>query len=205
MIHRKRNKIRKINQRILILCEGDTEEIYLKGLKATLSRDVQRDISIIITQASDSEPKIMLKEAIAKKEKATSEQQPYKETWLVFDDDNRKNLKTVFSDARKNEINIAYSSISVEFWSLLHFERTAKEYADADRAIIRLTTYIPSYNKTMPDIYDKLQPHYNNPALPNAEWLRRQKEYHNMYESYKHKPITTVDMLTETLLNIEKT
>jgi len=203
MTHRKRNKIRKIKQRILILCEGYTEEIYLKGLKYTLNRDVQRDISIIITKSSDTEPEMVLKEAIAKKKRAESELQPYKEIWLVFDDDSRKNLKTVFSDAKKNDIKIAYSSISIEFWFLLHFEKKAKVYADADKAGNQFKTHIHGYYKTMPDIYDILKPHYKGKAVPNAVWLRKQKEYNNMWESYKLKPITTVDILTETLLNIE--
>ncbi len=205
MTHRKRNKIRKISPHILILCEGETEKIYFDGLKSTLSRQTQRDISIIITQSSDNEPKRMLKEAIAKKEKAISEQQPYKEIWLVFDDDNRPNFKTIFSDARDNKINIAYTSISIESWFLLHFEKKATIFTNAKKAKTHLATFITGYTETMPDIYDKLQSHYVNSALPNAKWLRKQKEYHDMYESYKLKPITTIDMLTETLLNIEKT
>ncbi len=197
---RKRNKLRKINPRILILCEGETEKLYLNGLLSTLDRQIQRDISIIVQKAYQTEPQMMFKEAIAKKKKGISEQQPYKEIWLVFDDDNRTNFKTIFSEAQRNNFKIAYSSISVELWFLLHFEKRAHIFSGAGKAKSYLEKYIHGYHETIPGLYDTLLTKYMY-AKSNAEWLRKQKSCRNMYEIYKHKPITNIDVLTEEIKN----
>ena len=65
-IYRKAGKIKRLQKRILILCEGTTEKIYLDSLKSTLSRQVQRGIEINIQQCRYSEPVKIIAEAKAK-------------------------------------------------------------------------------------------------------------------------------------------
>jgi hypothetical protein len=92
-MYRKANKIKRLQKRILILCEGETEKIYLSSLKNTLNRDVQRNIEINIQKAKYSEPVNIIKEALAKQKTAKQDKQPYDAIWLVFDDDNRLNIE----------------------------------------------------------------------------------------------------------------
>lgn len=203
-MYRKRNNIRKISPRILVLCEGYTEKLYFWDMRATLSRQAQRDITINIHKAHKTEPKNILEEALKFKQKAESESQPYHDIWLVFDDDNRKELKSVFYKAEKNNIKIAYSSISFEYWYLIHFIKKAVRFRNADDAKRDLCTHIPGYCETTAGVFKLLEPRYKKQALPNAHWLQNQKEYSGLYSAYLSKPITNVNELCEIILNFGK-
>jgi hypothetical protein len=199
-IYRKAGKIKRLQKRILILCEGVTEKIYLDSLKSTLNRQAQRGIEINIQQSRYSEPIKIISEAKRKKLTAKQEKQPYDAIWLVFDDDNRSNMEKLYSQAQKEGLSIAYNSISIELWFILHFERTAKIFNSAAEAENHLRKYIKNYSKTSPDTFKILSPHYQNVALTNAAWLRKQHNTNEPNEAWKAKPITTMDLLTETLL-----
>ena len=196
------NNIRKLTSRILILCEGTTERLYFSDMIGTLSRQSFRDIEL--KKAKETEPKKILKEALQKKEKAEKEKQPYKEIWLVFDDDNRPNLKAIFDEARKENLNIAYSSISFEFWYFMHFNKKAPVFNNAAAAKHVLCKYIPEYCESMTGVFDLINPLYKKHALSNANWLQKQKDYKDMYTAYLLKPFTNVNELTEKILNFEK-
>ena len=206
-MYRKAGKVKRLQKRILILCEGETERIYLDSLKNTLNRDIQRHIEINIKKAKCSEPANIIKEAMTKRKTAKQELQPYDAIWLVFDDDNRSSIESLFAKAQKENFRIAYNSISIELWFILHFEKTAKAFNSAAEAEAHLKKYCKQYSKTNPAIFETLKPFYQNQALSNAAWLRSQKNIKTPDEAWKAKSITTMDLLTETLLkwnNIEK-
>jgi hypothetical protein len=202
-MYRKAGKIKRLQKRILILCEGETERIYLDALKNTLSRDIQRNIEINIKKAKCSEPANIIKEALTKRKTAKHEMQPYDSIWLVFDDDNRSNIETLFAKAKKENFSIAYNSISIELWFILHFEQTAKAFNSASEAETHLKKYCKQYSKTNTTIFEMLRPFYQSQALSNAAWLRSQKNIKNPDEAWKAKSITTMDLITETLLKWE--
>ena len=146
----------------------------------------------------------MLEEAIKLQAKARTEQQPFQDVWLVFDDDNRKDHKHVFDKAQKNNFKIAYSSISFEYWYLIHFFKKAIVYSNADNAKRELCNYIPGYCETLAGVFELLRPLYKTKALPYAKSLQRQKAYSNMYTAYLYKPITNVNELCEIILKFGK-
>lgn len=193
---REKSRKRQLLKRVLILCEGETEKYYLDAFKASLKREVQRTIDVNILQANFSEPSGIVKEAIKKQNLAKIDKQPYDTIWLVFDDDSRPNLKQIFAEAKRNNFSIAFSSISIEFWFLLHFERTAHEFNSTSSAIKHLKKYLPKYCKTDADIFNDIKEKYAEQALPNAAWLKREKTVTNMYNAWDTKPITTMDELT---------
>jgi len=57
--------LRKLNKRILILCEGVTEELYAKALRSSLSRNLQRSIAIEVGVGDQQNPMGLAKEALA--------------------------------------------------------------------------------------------------------------------------------------------
>jgi hypothetical protein len=201
-MQRPRNNIRKITSRTLILCEGTTERLYFSDIIGTLSRQSFRDIEL--KKAKETEPKKILKEALQKMEKAEKEKQPYKEIWMVFDDDNRNDLKAVFEEGKKENIKIAYSSVSFEYWYFLHFNRKAPVFKNADAAKHVLCKNIPEYCESMAGVFNLINPLYKRHALQNANWLQKQKDYKDMYTAYLLKPITNVNELTEIILHFEK-
>lgn len=201
MLYRKENNNkRKVRQRILILCEGETETLYLSNLKSTLPREIQRDIDINIVQSKYSEPSSTIKEIVRKRKKAKEEKQDYKECWMVFDDDNR-NLTTLFKDLKKEKIKIAYNSISIEYWFLLHYERTNRHCTNNTDALHRLTTLKPDYSKTSRTLWNEFESLYQTQAKSNALWLRKHHENPEIYNAAHCKPYSNMDELIDTIRN----
>ena len=160
MSYRREKKIRKVSKnRILILCEGKTEKIYLEGLRKSFPRQLQRDISLEIVQAEHSETVTAIKELKIKKQKAKSEKQAYKESWLVFDDDNRS-LNKVFQQLKKEKIKFVYNSISIEYWFLLHYKDNTRQFENANTVIKELEKDFGRFSKTDPELWNKLKPNY---------------------------------------------
>ena len=188
------NKRRVSNTRILILCEGKTEKFYLQGLRKTLPRKAQRNIDLDIISAKESEPVKAVKEIKTRTAKAKKEMQPYTETWLVFDHDNR-NLQTLFQQLERENIKHVFSSAAIEFWFLLHLEDTARSFANAAELIRHLTITMDSYSKTDADIWTKLAAHYNT-AKTRAQRIRNNHEAENTV-IHLRKPYTNMDVLVD--------
>lgn len=58
---------RRLNKRILIFCEGVTEQLYAKSLRSDLPRNIQRSISVEIAVGGQHDPRNLVKEVIVKK------------------------------------------------------------------------------------------------------------------------------------------
>jgi RloB-like protein len=195
---RKRNT-RKTNPRILIFCEGQTEKYYLEGLKRTLPNNTRRSLQIDISCPSANRPKELLK--YANKKKIDPDYNPkYITVWLVIDKDDHPYLKEVFNAAKSNGINIAYSSISIEIWFLLHFISNPKSFGKAHDAEKNLLIHLTSYKKALSNIYNLLQ---NNEAtaLKNAKILyaSNQKKLEFDCHEWDLNPYTTMHLLIEDL------
>lgn len=50
------------------------------------------------------------------------ERNKYKQKWLIFDYDGRDDFAEAIKTARTNGFHVAYSSMCIEYWFLLHFE-----------------------------------------------------------------------------------
>jgi hypothetical protein len=61
-----------------------------------------------------------LDKALAEIKKAKGDKNPYDAIWLFFDKDDNLNLREVFQQVEQTEnIQLAYSCISLEHWFLL--------------------------------------------------------------------------------------
>lgn len=139
---------RKLNKRILILCEGVTERLYATALKADLPRTLQRSIAIEINEGDRQDPLSLVNQAMAKAKRARKERNPYDVIWLFFDHDNWPQLRTAFEGIEAEGFEFAITSLCLEHWFILHFEncgRAFQEGEDAERYLRRLW---PDYHKT---------------------------------------------------------
>lgn len=150
-------RLNKPNQRILILCEGETEYYYAKALQMELPRHLQRTISIEIDYGSKNDPLNLAKEAKKRKEKARKEQNPYDAIWLFFDNDNWPQLKNAFELIKKEDIQMAYSSMCIEHWFILHFENCGMAFQNGHEALVYLKRIWPEYHKTKIKHYQLLK------------------------------------------------
>jgi hypothetical protein len=180
----------------LVVCEGETEVNYLKGFKRTLSREQQRVLKIEPVHAPNTDCLSIVRDAIKRKDNAETAGVPYKEVWVFFDDDNQSNLQVAFSRAKAKKIKVAFSSISLEFWFLLHFQFTTRQFTDAKAVEAELKNHWTDFTKPAFQSWDKLE---NNIALAilNGEKLRKgntDQDFHVF-----RNPYTNVDLMLTSL------
>ena len=193
------SKSKPLPRRILILCEGESEQIYLKGLKKEIScnRNLQ-SIEIEMYQPNDFSPLGIVNEAKKKIAEGKRDKYPYFAVWVVFDKDEHKKIDTAFDVAQNNpqRIDIAFSNICFEYWVLLHFEKKQRYFRDS----VEIISYIEkkhkfNYTKTM-NIYDELKNKVET-ALANSKWLHSQNkpEIDNNTKLYELNAYTNFDEL----------
>lgn len=202
---RPRNK-RKPNKRILILCEGaKTEPNYFKSLKKDKScRNKLAALRIEIYDSDKNTGRELVQVAKDFKKLAQSERNPYDAIWIVLDKDGYTKHPHTFDQAYVNEIDIAFSSISFEFWFLLHFEYTTRPFQKADDVIEHLTkkNYLPSYSKNT--CYYSILENLTSKAIKRAKRIRSfwKVETDEGRKIYDLNPYVDVDVLVEKLINL---
>ncbi|MDM8539517.1 RloB family protein [Desulfococcaceae bacterium HSG9] len=196
---------RKPNKRILILCEGrETEPNYFKGLKHDkYHRNKLAALRIEIYDSNKNTGKELVAEAKSLKKIANAEKNSYDAIWIVIDKDGYTKHPQTFDQANANKINIAFSSISFEFWFLLHFTYTTKAFhksADLERHL--RFEYMQNYEK-YDDNYSKLKDKTDQ-AIGNAKKIQKysQNDLNRGRKIYELNPYTDVDVLVQKLLSL---
>lgn len=191
---------RKPKHTIFIACEGkNTEPLYFENIKE-IEEDRENypfSITIYPDRECDVNPKT---DALGLVNVAIDAKKQYNEVWVVFDKDGYTKHKEAFELARKNDVNIAFSSISFETWILFHFERNQSQFLKSANIIndkfVNNESYLTDYNKTgefnvYPYISDKIVKAYQN-----AAWIRKVSQSENIYDN---NPYTDVDLLVKYL------
>jgi len=148
---KRREFSREIKKRILILCEDSKSSLlYFKSFKK--DEEFKRHLSAVSVDVYHPEnysPLGLVKDAIKRRDFEKEEKNPYGEIWVVFDKDKHTNIQDAYKLAEKEKINIAISIICFEFWILLHFEYTTKQFNKCDELIkyIESKKYISNYKK----------------------------------------------------------
>lgn len=71
---------------------------------------------------------------------------------------------------------LAFDSPSIEFWFLLHFERTTRDFDTARNVIKALRRYVPNYSKAKQAMDWRAITSRTVTALDNAEGVRQYRE-----------------------------
>ena len=165
--------------------DGECEFWYIQMLKRN-----ERSINI------DLKPEIpQKKKLIDQFEKVIELSKDYDKVFWIIDFDvinretrsARKGTKTALQEFKEycDEINeenkgiiIIINNPCLEYWILLHFEKTSRYFDTCDEATRHLKRYLPDYEKTRyfytkqdNDIYLKLKPNLKS-ALSNARLLK---------------------------------
>lgn len=115
---------RNIAKKFLIVCEGQTEEIYFKSFP-------------VLTATVSAKETGRTKLALVKKAKELAKDDNYDEIWCVFDMDinyaNQENQRNDFNSAVKQcqetkKFKVAYSNDCFELWFYLHFNYTDQKH-----------------------------------------------------------------------------
>jgi len=202
-----RQQKRGITQRILILCEGQSEEYYLKRAKADIPDKAKRlSLTVDILKSKYSNCEGLVKDAIERMKNAKDDKIPYHTVWVVFDNDRQEekkagSLSNAFQTAKTKGIQIAYSSISWEYWYLLHFDFTTRGFANSAEVIkgLKKCYGFEDYVKPYPEAWQILIPHLST-GKEHAKRIRR----HHLTLSQNApsiNPCADVDILITTLFH----
>ncbi|ERJ57352.1 RloB family protein [Sphingobacterium paucimobilis] len=191
-----------VYRRILILCEGFTEEIYAKSLRsAFLSRAMQRSVTVEVVRHKKNDPLNLIAEAKKRVKQANKEKAPYEDVWLFFDHDHSPHLTEVFSISKEEGYRLAFTAISLEFWFILHFEDCGRAFKDGEECLRYLKKLWPSYHKTKLNHFVELGS-YLETALIRAAQLQKKYEDDNIKSEFN--PFTSVHKLVAYFKELEK-
>lgn len=119
-----RKEIRK-SRKIVILCEGDTEVYYFRELITELHAGVR----VRIKKGTHTDPWQLVREAEEIIFFDLSHENELLEVWVVFDRDSHLTYSAAFEEARKYpQIKLAWSNPCFEFWFLLHYRKSFKDF-----------------------------------------------------------------------------
>jgi len=204
-IKNRKSTLIPLPKHVLILCEGKSEEIYVKSYSSQeQNRRRLANVDIQVYQPKNYSPLGLLKEAKKRKEEAKRDKMPYDSIWIIFDKDGHANIPQTFEEAKDVKIYIIFSAICFEMWILLHFEKTSKFFHNCDEIVSYITKkkYL-DYTKT--NYFNQLTDEQKDIACENSKWLRKQNEtaINKGNHIYELKAYTDFDNLMEYLQNIQ--
>ncbi|MBO1417865.1 RloB family protein [Streptomyces sp. FH025] len=168
---------RESRQRLLVVCGAKvTESNYLNGLRSSARNPA---VSVKIVEHPKS-PSQVVEHAEFLRDRAGGE---YDETWCVLDVDEFPNLDQTVIEARRKNIEVAFSNPCFEVWLLLHF----MEYRRSANSFKEL---LPFLEKCFPAGYGKTDQNF---SLYGPNWrlaATRAKELAEWGEEHKVNPST---------------
>lgn len=189
-------KVRSFKSKILILCEGMTEENYFNAMKEDFR--LPKTISVDVLQSNKVDCKGVVEEAIKK-----AKREGIEKIFVVFDHDNQPKRDEAFKLALSKKIKVIFSSICFESWYLFHFKNSTKTFASEAELEkeLKKCTGMEKYEKNDFKHYSVLKDKLAI-AKSNAENVRLSVVENNYgIEIFNLNPYTNVDELVLFLEN----
>ena len=190
--------------RVLIVCEGQTEHYYFNGLRDHLKIGTA---NIKITPSDfGTDPLSVVNYALELYE----DDKDYDRVYCVFDRDTHETYDQALNKIYSTNLEEGHQLISIvstpcfEIWIYLHFKYSTKSYAPkgkksgCDCLTSDLKKEFPKYHKTLPSIFEDTQDKLKT-AIKNAKKLERD----NKKGKYDN-PSTQIHHLIDYLQNIKK-
>jgi len=200
---RRRGPSRRPRAAVLIVCEGaETEPRYFRSLRRRLKLTTTE---VEVADDSGSAPTSVVNTAQArqKQRRRDAKRDPalveYDEVWCVMDVEvpEHPSLAEAVDKARKlPKTKVTLSNPCFEFWYLLHFERTGRQFQGCASVIHRLKNHLPDYEKG-DECFEKLY-HRTGTAVTRASNLFLQ-QWQNEGNPRRCNPCTQVHELVERL------
>lgn len=198
--------MRSAGQRILIIPEGWCEYNYAQALKNSLPRDKQRSISVDMPKPNNrTSASQLLDKAVSMIKKARGDKNTYDAVWIFFDNDNQPNLLPFFQMLMNTPVQIAYSSLCIEQWFIIHFENNRQAFQRAEQALERieslwLNQFNQPYHKTKVNHFEKLKENLVT-AMDRAKSISLQAEANEISVAYRN-PYFTIQNFIQFFQNL---
>jgi len=194
-----RTKGRIVKKRVFIVCEGSkTEPNYFNHFLEDFNfRGRPVEITVVDTEKNTA---VELVEVASKMPEFLDD-----ELWAVFDKDGYTKHETAFALAKEKNVNIAFSSISFEYWILLHFQFVVMEFKKSREIIdyMRKMKFL-SFKKNDTKAYNKIK-QFTDRAISNSKKI--QHFYQNQHINkpiYELNPYCNVNELIESIRRIAR-
>jgi hypothetical protein len=193
--------IRPYRKLILIICEGTkTERYYFESLRNDFrAQTVKVEIA---DSKGDTSPLHIVEKAVTSRDKkrtAFDWDDENDEVWCVFDTEQKgksPSLEQALRRAKQEGFLLAVSNPCFEYWYLLHYRGTDREFTNYKELSTILGDHIPGYHKNKP-VYAILRPLMQT-ALHNASILIKRNPDH---WSRIQNPSTGVNKLVLKIMN----
>lgn len=193
---------RNIGKKIVIICEGSTEEIYFESIRKHKRLPT---VKIKVVNPDCSDPLSIVKKAVeirdySEREKAWLDDD---QIWVVYDGDehilnNEENWKTAIELASTENIVLGISNPSFELWFLLHYQEQNANIR-RDVALSNLKKHLPHYTKTT-ELFPEPLEAVTSTATERAERLKDRIERDGL-DNYTN-PSTEIYLLVKVLQNL---
>jgi len=188
--------------RILIVCGDEvTEPHYFEAMRSDLGL-TNAKVKVCGKECGDK-PSDVYDYAVKELKNSLKKSNEYTRVYCVFDKDTHacydKTLLKI-KNAKTRKIIAAHSVPCFEFWVLLHFTKTAREFKTRREVEKDLKKYIANYSH---DQTRNLYPHIKsktNAAIKNSEWVLKE-----IKKLGKNNPSTHIHILIEDLLKQSET
>jgi hypothetical protein len=183
--HGRRVGTREVRQRFLIVCEGErTEPNYFRAFQVP---------GLVVTTQSGHERGV----ALVSRAVQLRADDEYDQVWCVFDRDDLlpQQIMDMFSQARREDIAVAFSNQAFELWYLLHFDYHHTAMARREYSARLSERLGHTYAKNRTDMYERLL-NVQPAAIANA---RRLWALYDPWHPAHADPSTTVHELVEEL------
>jgi len=181
---------------VLVVCEGTSEEEYLKlfaahhkNARIQVRISNERGVPFTLVELA----KKLKQESDNKAKKQQDENLAYDSVWCVFDIDEHPRVDEAKEMARSKGIRLAISNPSFELWLILHLRESPGMMGRHD-ILKELEKLVPGYNKHIE--FAKFEPGYPE-AVKRSKRLGHQAE---IARTPGHNPTTNVYELTELIL-----
>ena len=187
-------KVRTFKEKVLILCEGKTEENYFNALKEDLG--LPKSFSVKIFQSDKTDCRGIVNDAIK-----ISKSENIENIIVVFDHDNQAFRREAFELALKKNVSVYFSSICFEVWYYYHYRDSARAFnseAELETELKKCLGF-ENYNKTDFKHYSILKNRLEL-AKKNSKSIRNKViENNDGLNIYDLNPYTNIDELVEYL------
>ena len=198
---RKKPGTRYFEKRLFILCEGKadkSESAYFKSLIKSC-RLAGKRVEVTVVDTDKNTGRELAKEAKKIKEF------PNDIVWIVYDKNGYTKHPETFNIAKQNGISIGFSSISFEYWILLHYEFTSRSFNKSEDIIkyLKNKNYI-NYEKGSINIYSQTK-NLLQTAILNAIKIQKYQISGNPNGTpiYDLNPYTNLNELIEKIKKFE--
>lgn len=199
----RKERIRRSPKKLLrIYCEGEKGEVFYFKNIFNSNLELKEKYAAEIIKPSHNDPEGIVRDLIDEIKKLKKiDKVPEKEitAWAVFDHDTHKNIAQAFSLARESRVRIGYTNISFEFWILLHYEKTRKQFQTCDEVLSYIKKNHDSNFAKNENYYLKVKDKTDD-AIENGKWLEREVKKDTAEDKIINaNPYTTLHTLVEFL------